>query len=60
MKYYIYDWAGNELWRHGSFSSFEDGWDYIMEHWENEEDHQDLYVLEKIWVSNERRYRGIF
>lgn len=30
MKYYIYDWAGNKLYQHGTFKSFEDAWDYIL------------------------------
>ena len=43
--YAIYDWAGNRLSKHGTFKTFEDGWDYILEHWEDEEDHGELYVL---------------
>lgn len=30
MKFAIYDWAGNELWMHGRFYSFEAAWDYIL------------------------------
>jgi len=39
----IFDWAGNELTKHGTFETFEDAWDYIFEHFE-EEDHQELFV----------------
>ena len=46
MKFVIEDWAGNELYKHGEFDTFEDGWDYLVEHF-SEEEHQDLYVIEK-------------
>lgn len=41
----IFDWAMNELTKHGTFESFDDGWEYILENWPNEEDHEDLFVL---------------
>ena len=45
--YAIYDWANNELTKHGTFERFEDGWDYIYEHFE-EDDYQELFVREQI------------
>ena len=45
MKYEIQDWAGNRLTAHGEFKTFDDGWDYIYEKFE-EDDFQDLYVVE--------------
>lgn len=39
----IRDWANNELSKHGTFKSFQDGWSYIYEHFE-EEDFEDLFV----------------
>ncbi len=41
--YKIYDWAGNELSYHGSFQTFEDAWDYIREHFK-ENEWSELYV----------------
>ena len=43
-KYVIFDWMYNVLDKHGEFNSFEDGWAYIYEHFE-EEDFQELEVL---------------
>jgi hypothetical protein len=45
MKFFIQDWAGNRLDAHGTFETFEDAWGYIYEHWPNEEDWQELYVV---------------
>jgi hypothetical protein len=45
MKFVIEDWAGNRLSAHGEFPSFEDAWEYIREHWPNEDDWQELYVV---------------
>ena len=41
--YAIYDWTMNKLSAHGSFHTFEDAWDYIMENFE-EEDFEELLV----------------
>jgi len=47
MKYILQDWAGNRLTdRQGNsidFESFEDGWDYILENYE-EDDFSDLFI----------------
>lgn len=29
MNFAIFDWAGNHLYTHGTFPTFEDAWDYI-------------------------------
>ncbi len=46
-KYIIEDWAGNHLFKDKVFDSFEDGWDFIMEQFPNEDDLQDYYVIPK-------------
>jgi hypothetical protein len=40
------DWAGNRLHGNIEFETFEDGWDFIAEHYQ-EEDFEDLYILPK-------------
>ena len=46
----IYDWAGNDLSKHhGTFSSFEEAWDYIFGEMTDklnlkEDDYQEYYV----------------
>ena len=57
MKYIIEDWAGNRLFSHKEFDSYEDGWDFIYENVDNsqyEESqkdndnvYQDIYVIQK-------------
>jgi len=47
----IFDWAGNELYKHGTFETFEDAWDYILGEMTDklnlkEEDYQEYQVLE--------------
>ncbi len=46
-KYIIEDWAGNHLFKDKVFESFEDGWDFIMEQFPDEDDLQDYYVIPK-------------
>lgn len=46
-KYIIEDWAGNHLFKDKVFDSFEDGWDFIMEQFPDEDDLQDYYVIPK-------------
>lgn len=42
----IVDWAGNRIDTGGeTFDSFEDGWSWICEFVEDEQDHEDLYVI---------------
>jgi hypothetical protein len=43
----IEDWAGNHLFKDRTFDSFEDGWDFLMEQFPNDEDLQDYYVIPK-------------
>lgn len=43
-RYYIYDWAGNQLYTHGSFKSFDDAWAYIMTNWHSEDEYDELFV----------------
>ena len=45
MKYSIFSTAGitQRLSKHGFFNSFDDAWEYIFEHFE-EEDFEDLMV----------------
>lgn len=44
MNYIIKDWAGNRLFPTETFKTFDDGWHYIYEHVDDEEEHQDLFV----------------
>lgn len=46
MSYILIDWAGNRL-SEDTFETFEDGWEYIYENYENEEDYEDLYIVTK-------------
>lgn len=48
----IFDWAGNELTKHGTFKTFEDAWDYILGDMTDklkltEDDYQEYEVFEK-------------
>ncbi len=47
MKYIIHDWASNIMFNGIEFNSFEDGWEYVFENIEDEEEYQDIYVVEK-------------
>lgn len=47
MIHIIEDWAGNHLFKDRTFDSFEDGWDFLMEQFPNDEDLQDYYVVPK-------------
>jgi hypothetical protein len=44
LNYRIYDWAGNEPFGDIRFSTFEDAWDHIMEHVDDEDAHQEYHV----------------
>lgn len=51
-KFKIYDWAGNELTRWGSFNTFDDGWDFILGELTDllqltEDDYSEYFVLIK-------------
>ena len=41
----IEDWAGNRLFPDKSFTTFEDGWEFIHTQFPNEEDWQELEVV---------------
>lgn len=50
-KFIIYDWAGNSLFSHGSFKTFDDAWEYILGEMTDklgltEEDYDDYFVEE--------------
>jgi hypothetical protein len=47
VEYIIEDWAGNHLFKDKVFESFEDGWDFIMQQFPDEDDLQDYYVIPK-------------
>lgn len=64
MSFVIFDWAGNHLSAHGSFRSFEEGWDYILGEMTDrlsltEEDYGEYYVLEEKPL-REKRYLDPF
>ena len=42
-KYIIEDWAGNRISPNKVFDSFEDGWEWIMENIEEEEEEDGTY-----------------
>ena len=42
----IFDWANNRLFPDKKFKTFEDGWSFIYETFEDEEDFEDLFVEE--------------
>lgn len=45
-KWKIVDWAGNDVNTGGeTFDTFDDGWAWIQEFVEDEERHEDLYVI---------------
>ena len=41
----IEDWAGNILFKGERFDTFDDAWAFIYENVDDEEFHQDLYVI---------------
>jgi hypothetical protein len=45
-EFMIEDWAGNRMFPEKTFSTFEDGWDFIYSNVEDEEMYQDVYVVE--------------
>ena len=47
--YKIFDWAGNELWKHGTFKSFDDAEEYLSEFLRDEyETDRGEYYIEEI------------
>jgi len=44
-KYKIVDWMNNRIFPNKVFETFEDGWDYIYKKFDNEEDHQEYFVV---------------
>lgn len=46
MKYIIVDWAGNELFNHQLFNTFDDAWEHLYVTFPNEEDFSDYEVIE--------------
>lgn len=45
-RFVIEDWAGNHLFPHKTFDSFQDGWDFLYYQFPDEEDLSDYYVVE--------------
>jgi len=45
-KFKIVDWMNNRIFPDKAFSSFEHGWEYIYSKFDNEEDHQEYYVVD--------------
>lgn len=45
-KYIIKDWADNHLFKDMEFNSFEDGWDFLLQQFPNDEDLEDYYVIQ--------------
>ena len=49
-KYIIQDWMGNHLFKRHTFTSFEEGWDFIYENikeeYEDDGTYDDYYVIE--------------
>ena len=48
----IVDWANNHLFQDKEFETFEDGWDFLFEHFDQERDQDEnyldaYYVIEK-------------
>jgi len=44
-KYKIVDWMNNRIFPNKVFKTFEDGWEYIYNKFDNEEDHQEYFVV---------------
>lgn len=51
MVYVIEDWAGNRVFPDKEFSDFDDGWEFLWNHFSEELDNEgffdDLYVVNK-------------
>jgi len=45
-KYKIVDWMNNRIFPNKVFKTFEDGWEYIYNKFDNEEDHQEYFVVD--------------
>jgi len=45
-KYKIVDWMNNRIFPNKIFKSFEDGWEYIYNKFDNQEDHQEYFVVD--------------
>ena len=45
-QFKIVDWMNNRIFPDKAFSSFEHGWDYIYSKFDNEEDHQEYFVVD--------------
>ena len=45
-QYKIVDWMNNRIFPNKVFKSFEDGWEYIYKKFDNEEDHQEYFVVD--------------
>ena len=44
MKYQIVDWAYNKLWPDKYFDSYLEGWDFVIDNYE-EEDYEEILVV---------------
>jgi len=45
-KFKIVDWMNNRIFPDKAFTSFEHGWEYIYKKFDNEEDHQEYFVVD--------------
>jgi len=45
-QFKIVDWMNNRIFPDKAFSSFEHGWEYIYSKFDNEEDHQEYFVVD--------------
>lgn len=52
IKYIIKDWAGNHLFKDREFDSFEDGCDFLLQEFPNDEDLQEYFVIPLIEINN--------
>ena len=45
MNYIIQDWASNHLFQDKKFETYQDGWDFLMEQFPDDNDLQEYYVI---------------
>jgi hypothetical protein len=45
QQFIVQDWAGNHLFREKVFDSYEDGWDFLLETFPEDEDLQEYYII---------------
>jgi hypothetical protein len=45
QEWVIRDWAGNRMFPDQTFSTFENGWEFIRNHFPNEKDWEEMEVV---------------